>query len=66
MSRECPACRGFHIPGATVDVASRCNNREFCFTAPADLHMLLAQCTAMTPTYGVTLCAYTLAANPDG
>ncbi len=58
-----PRLPRLHAPGGTVHVVGRCNNREFCFTTPADCHMLIAQLGEMARTYEVTLYAYTLMAN---
>jgi REP-associated tyrosine transposase len=49
--------------GCTVHVVGRCNNREFCFTTPDDIVMLVAHLGEMGRTYEVTLYAYTLMAN---
>jgi hypothetical protein len=35
-----------HASEGTVHVVGRCNNREFCFTTPADFHRLLAHLCA--------------------
>jgi len=58
-----PRLPRLHALGGTVHVVGRCNNREFCFTTPADFRMLIAQLTEMARTYTVTLYAYTLMAN---
>jgi putative transposase len=58
-----PRLPRLHAPGETVHVVGRCNNREFCFTTPADFLMVGAQLAAMVRTYEVTLYAYTLMAN---
>jgi len=53
-----------HAPEGTMHVVGRCHNREFCFTMPADFHMLLAHLAEMAHAYTVTLYGYTLMANP--
>jgi putative transposase len=58
-----PRLPRLHAPGGTVHVVGRCNNREFCFTTPADFQMLVARLGEMARTYEVTLYAYTLMAN---
>jgi REP element-mobilizing transposase RayT len=58
-----PRLPRLHAPAGTVHVVGRCNNREFCFTTPADFLMLIAQLAAMARIYEVTLYAYTLMAN---
>jgi putative transposase len=58
-----PRLPRLQAPGATVHVVGRCNNREFCFTTPADFQMLLDHLAEMANTYEVTLYAYTLMAN---
>jgi hypothetical protein len=40
-----------HASEGTVHVVGRCNNREFCFTAPADFRMLIAQLMIVGPWY---------------
>jgi len=51
------------VPGGTVHVVGRCNNREHCFTTPEDFRLLLAKLGEMGRLYEVTLYAYTLMAN---
>jgi putative transposase len=51
------------VPGGTVHVVARCNNREFCFTTPEDFTVLLAHLREWVRTYEVTLYAYTLMSN---
>jgi REP element-mobilizing transposase RayT len=58
-----PRLPRLQAPGSTVHVVGRCNNREFCFTTPADFMMLLAHLAEMARTYEVTLYGYTLMAN---
>ncbi len=48
------------VPGRTVHVVARCNNREFYFITAEDFELLLARLRAMARTYKVTLYAYTL------
>ncbi len=58
-----PRLPRLHAPSGTVHVVGRCNNREFCFTTPDDLRLLLAHLGEMARAYDVTLYAYTLMAN---
>ena len=58
-----PRLPRLQAPGATVHVSGRCNNREFCFTTPADFRMLIAQLGEMVRTYEVALYRYALMAN---
>ena len=58
-----PRAPRLKAPGGTVHVVARCNNQEFCFTAPEDFELLLALLREMLRTYDVTLYAYTLMAN---
>ena len=51
------------VPGGTVHVVARCNNREFYFTTPEDFAVLLAHLHELVRTYEVTLYAYTLMSN---
>jgi hypothetical protein len=38
-----PRAGRLDAPAGTVHVVARCNNREFCFTTPADFEVLLAR-----------------------
>jgi putative transposase len=51
------------VPGSTVHVVSRCNNREFSFITPEDFAILLAHLREWQRTYDVTVYGYTLMAN---
>lgn len=52
-----------YAPGGTIHVVARCNNREFYFTTPEDLEVLLAHLGQMRQTYELTLYAYVLMSN---
>jgi hypothetical protein len=48
------------VPGATVHVVARCNNREFQLTTPEDFSVVLRKLQLMLASYALTLYAYTL------
>ncbi len=50
-------------PGGTMHVVTRCNNREFYFTAAADFELLVSHLRELVRTYEVTVYAYTLMSN---
>lgn len=54
------------VLGSTVHGVGRCNNREICFTTPADFRLQIAHLGEMTWSYEVTLYPYTLMANDGG
>ncbi len=58
-----PRAPRLYVPGATVHVVARCNNREFSLTTADDFQVLLAHLREMSRTYDVPLYAYTLMAN---
>jgi len=37
-----PRAPRLQVPGGTMHVVARCNNREFCFAMAADFELLLA------------------------
>jgi REP-associated tyrosine transposase len=51
------------VPGSTVHVVARCNNREFYFTSAEDFELLLAHLRELVRTFEVKVCAYTLMSN---
>ena len=51
------------VPGSTVHVVARCNNREFYFTTEEDFDLLLAHLSEMIRMYEVVVYAYTLMSN---
>jgi len=51
------------VPGGTIHVVARCNNREFYFTTADDFDCLLAHLRKLVRTYAVTVYAYTLMSN---
>jgi putative transposase len=51
------------VPGGTLHVVARCNNREFYFSTADDFALLLAHLREMIRTFDVTLYAYTLMSN---
>jgi len=58
-----PRAPRLYVPGATVHVVARCNNREFYFTATDDFEVLLAHLREMSRLYDITVYAYTLMSN---
>lgn len=58
-----PRAPRLQVPGATVHVVGRCNNREYCFITPADFQLLLGRLAGLHKGFGVTIYAYTLMAN---
>jgi putative transposase len=51
------------VPGSTVHVVARCNNREFLLAEDADFAQVRAALQVMGQTFGVVLYAYTVMAN---
>ena len=58
-----PRASRLYVPGATVHVVARCNNREFCLTTAEDFEVLLTHLREMSRTYDVTVYAYALMSN---
>ena len=53
-----PRAPRMHVPGGTMHVVVRCNNRECYFTAAEDFDCLLAHLRELVRTYEVTVYAY--------
>ncbi len=58
-----PRLPRLYAPGGTMHVVARCNNREFCFTAPEDFEVLLDHLGEMSRAYEIRLFGYSLMSN---
>ena len=58
-----PRASRMQVPGGTMHVMARCNNREFFFSTAEDFALLLAHLREVVRTYEVTVYAYTLMSN---
>jgi len=58
-----PRAPRMQVPGGTMHVVARCNNREFYFSTADDFALLLAHLRELVRIYEVTVYAYTLMSN---